>query len=321
MPFNASVFRVMIASPSDLREERQVVAEVLQDWNSQHASAENVILLPVRWETHALPRAGVRPQEAINRELVDVSDFVLGLFWTRFGTNTGVAESGTVEEIDRFVSENKPALLYFSKRPIDPSKIDVKQHKKLKTFQKVTYKKSMTGTFGDLNELRQTLLRDITRLVRSLKFKTSGSPKNDSDSTMIALQRQVEELALRFHRIQSQLSMQAQFAGSTKEGDINAERAVLGAILLDNHVITSSEAAGLEPADFSLYSHEIIFNRMMDLVDFRKPIDFVTLVERLTEMNEVDTVGGVAYVTSLTDGIPRPKDIGRYVARLKSFRD
>ena len=230
MPFNANVFRVMIASPSDLSEERQVVAEVLHDWNSQHASAENVILLPVRWETHALPRAGVRPQEEINRELVGVSDFVLGLFWTRFGTNTGVAESGTVEEIDRFVAENKPALLYFSKRPIDPSKIDVKQHKKLKTFQAETYKKCLTGTFGDLNELRQTLLRDITRLVRSLKSKTSGSSRNDNDSTMTALQRQVEELALRFHRIQSQLSMQAQLAGSTKEGDITAERAVLGTI-------------------------------------------------------------------------------------------
>ena len=164
-------FGVLIASPSDLNEERQVIAEVLHDWNSQHAIAESVILLPVRWETHALPRAGVRPQEVINRELVDVSDFVLGLFWTRFGTNTGVAESGTVEEIDRFVAANKPALLYFSKRAIDPSKIDVKQHKRLKKFQHDTYKKALTGTFSDINELKQSSLRDLTRLVRSLNRK------------------------------------------------------------------------------------------------------------------------------------------------------
>jgi hypothetical protein len=55
------------------------------------------------------------------------------------GTSTGVAESGTVEEIDQFVSAGKPALLYFSSRAIDPNKIDLKQHKKLRSFKVATY--------------------------------------------------------------------------------------------------------------------------------------------------------------------------------------
>jgi hypothetical protein len=42
------------------------------------------------------------------------------MFWTKLGTDTGVADSGTVEEIDQFVSAGKPALLYFSSRPINP---------------------------------------------------------------------------------------------------------------------------------------------------------------------------------------------------------
>src|SRR5580693_2331673 len=104
MPFRADTYRVMIASPSDLTEERIVATDAVNDWNAQHAAAEGVVLLPVRWETHATPTSGVRPQEAINSQLTDASDILVGMFWTKLGTSTGVAESGTVEEIDRFAN-------------------------------------------------------------------------------------------------------------------------------------------------------------------------------------------------------------------------
>ena len=55
---------------------------------------------------------------AVEAKLVDHCDILLGMFWTKLGTSTGVAESGTVEEIDQFVAAKKPALLYFSERPI-----------------------------------------------------------------------------------------------------------------------------------------------------------------------------------------------------------
>jgi hypothetical protein len=168
MSFKSESYRVLIASPSDLPEERQAATEAINDWNAEHAVAESVVLLPVKWETHTTPQSGVRPQEAINRQLVRDCDILVGMFWTRIGTS-GVAESGTVEEIDQFVGAGKPALLYFSSRPIDPNKIDLKQQKKLKAFKDSTYKKALTGGFSQLAELRQTLARDLMRQVRELK--------------------------------------------------------------------------------------------------------------------------------------------------------
>ncbi len=111
MPFKGEIYRVLIASPSDLAEERQVATEAINDWNAQHALAEEIVLLPVKWETHAIPRTGIRPQAAINQQIVTSSDLLVGMFWTKLGTNTGVADSGTVEEIDQFVAAGKPALL------------------------------------------------------------------------------------------------------------------------------------------------------------------------------------------------------------------
>src|SRR4051812_32187314 len=96
MPFQCHVLRVLVASPSDLSEERVVATDVVNEWNVQHAHAEGIVLLPVKWETHAHPQSGIRPQEAINTQLVKSADILIGMFWTKFGTPTGVAESGTV---------------------------------------------------------------------------------------------------------------------------------------------------------------------------------------------------------------------------------
>jgi len=140
----------------------------VNDWNAQHAAAEGTVLLPVKWETHARPQSGTRPQEAINVQLVQSCDMLIGMFWTRFGTSTGVAESGTVEEINQFVEQKKPALLYFSNRPINPSLIDLEQHSKLQAFKNETYSNALVGSFSSVSELRQTLLRDLTGQLRAI---------------------------------------------------------------------------------------------------------------------------------------------------------
>ena len=190
MPLKTETYRVLIASPSDLSEERRAAAEAINEWNAQHAVAESIVLLPVNWETHAMPQSGVRPQEAINNQLVRECDILVGMFWTKIGTSTGVAESGTVEEIDLFVAAGKPALLYFSSRPINPNKIDLKQQKKLRSFKDSTHKKAVTGSFSTVVGLRQMLLRDLMRQVRSVKAsKSTRSGKLDQAFAITELYR------------------------------------------------------------------------------------------------------------------------------------
>ncbi len=96
----------------------------------------------------------------------------------------------------------------------------------------------------------------------------------------------------------------------------DAERAILGAILLDNQSYHQA-AEFLLAEDFSLDSHRRIYLRMMELSDTGRAIDFVTLTEQLGQHKEIEAVGGVAYVTSLTDGLPRVKNIEQYVKIVK----
>jgi len=97
---------------------------------------------------------------------------------------------------------------------------------------------------------------------------------------------------------------------------IEAERAILGAVLLDNFAYNQA-AESLHAEDFSLDSHRRIYLRMMELVESGRPIDFVTLTEQLGQHKEIEAVGGVVYVTSLTDGLPRVKNIEQYVKIVK----
>ena len=97
---------------------------------------------------------------------------------------------------------------------------------------------------------------------------------------------------------------------------VEAERAILGAILLDNS--TYPQAAELLHADdFCLDSHRRIYLRMMELGEAGRPIDFVTLTEQLGQNKEIEAVGGAAYVMSLTDGLPRVKNIEHYAKIVK----
>ena len=93
---------------------------------------------------------------------------------------------------------------------------------------------------------------------------------------------------------------------------IDAERSILGAILLDNAAL-SQAAESLKPEQFSLDSNRRIYARMLDLSETSRPIDLITLTNELSLRKEVESVGGVAYISSLTDGVPRRPSIEQYV--------
>src|SRR5580700_1602228 len=92
---------------------------------------------------------------------------------------------------------------------------------------------------------------------------------------------------------------------------IEAERSILGAILLDS--LLFDQAAELKPDDFSLDAHRRIYSRMRDLQESGRPVDMITLMEELDRRKEVEAIGGVAYLSSLIDGVPERPSIEHYV--------
>ena len=111
-------YRCLLISPSDVDAERAAISEVVGEWNAQVGSVLGARVHLVRWETHSVPDAAAPPQEALNRQIVDESDFGLAVFWGRLGSPTGSHLSGSIEEIDRLRARGARVLLYFSTSPI-----------------------------------------------------------------------------------------------------------------------------------------------------------------------------------------------------------
>jgi replicative DNA helicase len=96
--------------------------------------------------------------------------------------------------------------------------------------------------------------------------------------------------------------------------NLDAERSVLGAVLLDNEAFNTAIAI-ITPEAFFRDAHRRIFERMVQLTERRSAIDFVTLREELGKAGELEEVGGAGYLASLVDGVPRATNV-EYYARI-----
>ena len=98
--------------------------------------------------------------------------------------------------------------------------------------------------------------------------------------------------------------------------NLDAERSILGAILLDNNALNTAIEA-LKPDDFFIPQHRSIFIQMMALGEAQHAIDLVTLTEELHRRGELESSGGAPYLASLVDGVPRVSNVEHYARIVK----
>src|SRR3954471_22540694 len=114
-----------------------------------------------------------------------------------------------------------------------------------------------------------------------------------------------------------ELSMaEVSVAERTLPHNLEAERSVLGAILLHNDAFNAA-AEVIDAEDFFRDAHRRIFEKMVRLAERGDAIDLVTLKEELTRSSELDQVGGPAYIAALVDGVPRSTNVEHYARIIK----
>ena len=92
-------------------------------------------------------------------------------------------------------------------------------------------------------------------------------------------------------------------AGKVPPQNLDAEKSLLGAVLIDEETLADI-SEHVNSKDFYDRRHAIIFGGMMRLFERHKPVDLLTLTEELKKKDELDTIGGSAYLTELTNYVP-----------------
>ena len=139
---NVKIYKCFIGSPGDTNEERKYCKEVFHTINKTIGEKFNFRLESLMWEDDSRPAFGEDGQEVINRQLLLKEYHIfIGIMWSRFGTPTKRAESGTIEEFEDAYQKYKERedleiCIYFNKQDIPQSNMDTDQIAKVFQFKK-----------------------------------------------------------------------------------------------------------------------------------------------------------------------------------------
>lgn len=159
--YTANCYNVMIVSPSDVSEERDIVRQSLYQWNELNSRHRNIVFSVLGYDINAHADSGKHPQELLNHQLLEQADLIIAIFWTKLGSPTAEYSSGSVEEISRHIKRGKKALIYFSNKPVTPQDIDQEQYNKLQEYKESIRGKTFYKEFSSEGDFAQLLNKDI----------------------------------------------------------------------------------------------------------------------------------------------------------------
>jgi len=173
MPRTETILTVFVACPGDLQDEREQLKDIIDELNVTWSSTLGRRLEFMGWDTHATPGIGADPQDVINRAINDTYDIFVGMMWTRFGSPTGRAGSGTEEEFnrayDRYQRDHSTVrvMFYFKDAPVPPSQLDAEQLGYVTSFRRrIGDEGTLYASFRDSSQFGTLLRTHLSRQVQ-----------------------------------------------------------------------------------------------------------------------------------------------------------
>ncbi len=180
MPRTETVIGVFVASPSDVSEERKALESVALELNKTWSKNLNLRLDLIKWESDVHPGFGDYPQDVINNQINDEYDVFIAIFWGKIGSQTKIAESGTVEEFERAYKKytkdknSVDIMVYFKDQAIPPSKMDFEQLQKIQNLKKQLGEKGgLYWTFDNTEDFESLLRSHLSKVAQKWSSKHS----------------------------------------------------------------------------------------------------------------------------------------------------
>ncbi len=159
--------RLVFCGPGDVAEELAAAKRVVEEWNGCHADAYQRVVQLQHWKTNTHPELGNRPQAVVNHQLIDQADLVVAVFRSRFGSPTGVAASGTEEELKRAVAQNKLVMVYFH-TPGAADAPDTARDERVTALQQELQSQGLYASFASTAQFEADFRRHLAAAVQRL---------------------------------------------------------------------------------------------------------------------------------------------------------
>ena len=184
--YQANVYKIMIGSPSDIKEEIAIACEVLNNWNNLNSEKRRMVLLPIHWSMSSYPAMGKHPQKLLNEQLVEKSDLMICIFGTRLGSPTDTEISGTVEEIKEHRKAGKDVMVFFKNSVDDISSVDLQQLQKIKDFKESIKSDVLWCEFSDKEDFERKMSEKLQLYIND------NWSDGATDDTTLSLTQEIE---------------------------------------------------------------------------------------------------------------------------------
>jgi len=171
MPEQVLLFRLFVGAPSDVDEAHDVIRGQIEQWNRDHGPLSGARVEFTNWRTHSHPAAGRRPQALLNKQVVDQCDIMVGIFNARFGSPTGVADSGTEEEIRRSIKRGKKVMVYFAILPMPRRRKARDEFERIEKFKRKLGQRALYHTYTDLKAFEEAFRQHLAGIMNELLAK------------------------------------------------------------------------------------------------------------------------------------------------------
>ncbi|WP_273276941.1 hypothetical protein [Maribacter polysiphoniae] len=190
----ANIVKIFLASPGDLKPERELIFALKNDLDDLIGKPYQIRFEFVNWERSAYPGVGEDAQDVINQNIKDDYNIFIGVFWQRFGTPTNRSESGTKEEFERalkkFKKDNSSThiMIYFKTAPPENLyEIDLNQFEKVRKFKdEIEQEGILYWEFEKTDDLKKLLQLHLAALIKE-KFDFRENTSHDVESKSISI--------------------------------------------------------------------------------------------------------------------------------------
>jgi len=171
-----TLYKIFVASPSDLNDERSLIEEIVDELNLSTFNNSDIKIELKKWETHANPDIGKYPQQVIIKDINYDYDIFIGLLWSKFGTPTEKFGSGTEEEFYSAYSlhQKSPSsvkiMFYFKQAAIPMDKIDTDSINSIRKFKsELSDKGVLYWDYNTIEEFQKLLRIQLTRKIQEIR--------------------------------------------------------------------------------------------------------------------------------------------------------
>lgn len=182
-----TLYNLLISCPGDVKEEIILIETAVDEFNELYAEPLGITIKTRHWSKSSYAQSGGKPQALLNEQFVNKCDAAVAIFWTRFGSPTDEYDSGTEEEIEIMLRSGKQVFMYFSDKPIPPSKMNEEGYEKVQAFRGKYKDRGIYFTYSSDEEFKKLFFAHLSMYFLSEKKIEETMGANRSELKLLGI--------------------------------------------------------------------------------------------------------------------------------------